>query len=140
MTRIVVDPGVLISAAIGGIGNPPDLILTAIRDGGIQLLASPQLLAELVGVLERPKSSVHVGKGRVEGLIGQVASSANLYTDPTPSAESLTGDPKDDYLVALARVAQADFLVSGDAHLTGLEDPNPPILTPRELVERLGLG
>lgn len=55
---------------------------------------------------------------------------AALFPDPdiTPS---LTRDPKDDYLVALARSSEAHFLVSGDPHLTGLEDPRPPVLTPR---------
>jgi predicted nucleic acid-binding protein len=42
-----------------------------------------------------------------------------------------------DYLVALARAVAADFLVSGDHHLTGLVDPVPPVLTPREFRDRL---
>ena len=46
-------------------------------------------------------------------------------------------DPSDDYLVALARDARADAIVSGDADLLALEAAAPPILTPRAFVEEL---
>ncbi len=47
-------------------------------------------------------------------------------------------DPKDDYLVALARVASADYLVSGDPHLTSLGDEvGMQVLTPRIFYEVL---
>ncbi len=50
-------------------------------------------------------------------------------------APGLTPDPKDDYLVALARSAAAHFLVSGDPHLTELVNPRPPVLTPRAFLD-----
>ncbi len=51
---------------------------------------------------------------------------------PDPPAEpDLTPDPKDDYLLTLARTAHADCIVSGDTHLTELEHAKPPVLTPR---------
>lgn len=47
-------------------------------------------------------------------------------------------DPKDDYLVALARASNADSLVSGDSHLLDL-DYLPPLMavTPRDFLEEL---
>jgi predicted nucleic acid-binding protein len=48
---------------------------------------------------------------------------------PQPWA-AVAGDPADDYLVALARVAGADVLVSGDRDLTSLVDLVPPVVTP----------
>jgi len=50
----------------------------------------------------------------------------------------LTPDPGDDYLVSLAQATGADYLVSGDAHLTGLDDARPPVLTARQFEELLG--
>ncbi len=41
-------------------------------------------------------------------------------------------------VVSLARAARADYVVSGDRHLTGLVDPLPPVLTPRQFLELLG--
>jgi predicted nucleic acid-binding protein len=55
---------------------------------------------------------------------------AGTVPDPEDIAPGLTSDPKDDYLVALARSAAAHFLVSGDPHLTQLLNPRPPVLTP----------
>ena len=43
----------------------------------------------------------------------------------------------DEYLVDLARVAAADALVSGDAHVLDLHD-RLPILTPAQFLATLG--
>jgi hypothetical protein len=40
-------------------------------------------------------------------------------------------------LIALARAARADVIVSGDSHLTELPDPTPPVRTPRQFIEQL---
>jgi predicted nucleic acid-binding protein len=58
-----------------------------------------------------------------------------LVDDPS-SQPGLTPDPGDDYLVALARKAAAECIVSGDAHLTQRADAEPPALTPREFLDR----
>ena len=54
-----------------------------------------------------------------------------------PSARPLSADPDDEYLVDLARAAEADVLVSGDAHLLELRD-RLPVMTPAEFLARLG--
>lgn len=56
MIRLVVDPGVFISALVGGRGGAPDLVVRALVDDRIEVIASPLLTAELEGVLRRPKS------------------------------------------------------------------------------------
>ena len=45
-----------------------------------------------------------------------------------PAPHGLNPDPKDDYLVALARTEGGDHLVSGDVHLLNVKDP--PCVTP----------
>jgi predicted nucleic acid-binding protein len=59
-----------------------------------------------------------------------------LIDDP-PARPGLSPDPDDDYLVALARAGAADYLVSGDRHLLGMADPEPPVLTPRQFHDLL---
>lgn len=44
--------------------------------------------------------------------------------------ESLTRDPDDYYLVALAREHAADVIVSGDKDLLDWEEQHPPVVTP----------
>jgi putative PIN family toxin of toxin-antitoxin system len=58
--RVVVDPGVFISALIGSPGNTPDLVMRAFTDDRIQVVASPLLLDELERVLRRPKLAKYV--------------------------------------------------------------------------------
>ena len=40
-------------------------------------------------------------------------------------------------LEALARATGADYLLSGDQHLTELADPRPAVLTPHALLDQL---
>ncbi len=58
-----------------------------------------------------------------------------LVEDP-PADPGLTPDPGDDYLMALARAAGAQYIVSGDGHLRQLPDAVPPVLSPAEFIER----
>lgn len=64
---------------------------------------------------------------------------AALVIDDPPAQPALSPDPDDDYLVlvTLARASNADYLISGDRRLTSLADPNPPVLPPRQFVDRL---
>jgi len=48
----------------------------------------------------------------------------------------ITRDPKDDYLIALAREAGVDAIVSGDADLVELDRADPPVVSPSRLVEQ----
>lgn len=133
--RVVVDPGVLVSAAILPDGNPRRIV-EAWRDGRIELVLSPKLLAELRGVLLREKLRRYLSVSDARRYLSLLRSGSELRADPR-TTPGVTPDPKDDYLVALARAVAADFLVSGDAHLTGLADVDPRVLTPAQLVRLL---
>lgn len=136
MRRVVCDVGVVISGLLSGDGAPARLI-DAWRDGLIDLIVSPLWLVELERVLARPKISRYLDAGEAEELIAAIRLQAVAADDP-PAESGLTSDPGDDYLVSLARATGADFLVSGDAHLTGLTDTHPPALTPRTFLDLLG--
>jgi uncharacterized protein len=136
MRRVVCDVGVVISGLLSAEG-PPGRLLDRWRDGVFDLVVPPLWLAELARVLERPKISRYLEPGDAEEFLAAIRLQAELVDDPQ-AQPGLTRDPGDDYLVALARAADADFLISGDAHLTGLPDAEPPVLTPREFDELLG--
>lgn len=53
---------------------------------------------------------------------------------------TVTRDPDDDYLVALARKSDADVLVTGDRDLLDLEQIDVEVLAPREFVEQFDTG
>jgi putative PIN family toxin of toxin-antitoxin system len=136
LTRAVLDPNVLVSAFISQRGGSPDLIVRAWREGAFELVVSPQLIGELTDVLRRPKFSLQAAEGRAEAYIAGLAGDAIQIDDPQDSP-AVSPDRGDDYLIALARAARADVIVSGDSHLTQLVDPTPPVLTPRQFAERL---
>ncbi|MGE3911651.1 MAG: putative toxin-antitoxin system toxin component, PIN family [Chloroflexota bacterium] len=47
----------------------------------------------------------------------------------------VTGDPEDDYVLATARVGSADYLVTGDKELLGLQQfHGTRIVSPREFL------
>lgn len=100
------------------------------------MIVSPKLIGELRTVLSRKKFDTYSAEGRGESYANIFESDAIVVDDPS-HAPAVTPDPDDDYLFALALSANASHVVSGDRHLTELEDPTPPVLTPRQFVELL---
>ncbi len=136
MPRVVVDPGVFVSALIAPKGTPAQL-LDLLLEQRFELVVSPRLLGELTGVLLRERFRRYVTAAEVRELVGDLAAVATVLRDP-PVQVAITRDPNDDYLVALAVEAQADALISGDRDLTELQDAPVPVLTPRTFLDRLG--
>ena len=136
MIRAVVDPGVLVSAFIGRQGSVPDRIVRAWRAGRFELVVSRALLAELTGVLARPKFARPARERRAEDFVEGLRMSATLVAD-TPGGEPITRDPKDDYLFRLVRTARAGVLVSGDRDVLEADVSDVNVLSPRAFVDQL---
>lgn len=135
MLRLVLDPGVLVSAIITP-GGPPAAILRALRRGRFELIVSPRLLAELANVLGREKLRAYVTLDEASEYVEGLAVLAETVTDPEP-APSVSRDPGDDYLFALAAATGASVIVSGDRDLLALEEPPVRTLAPRDLLDLL---
>jgi uncharacterized protein len=131
--RIVLDCNVFVSALISPKGSPAR-ILDQWADRDFDLVVSPLLLAELEKVLSRPKFHASIDNVHIDALLTGLVEDAVLVDDPSPQP-GLTPDQGDDYLVTLAQKADAQYIVSGDTHLTQLADPSTPMLTPREFLE-----
>ncbi len=130
--RIVLDPNVLVSAALSSKG-PSAQILGEAREGSFELVACPALLDELGRVLRRERFRSYLS---IEDSIRYVEAIGRLATsvaNPT-QVPSATRDRDDDYLVALLG-SSADLLVSGDKDLTDLDDAR--IVSPRAAIEIL---
>ena len=84
-----------------------------------------------------PKLARAVSPDEARTFVEELRNSAVLLDDPSHVESGVTRDPNDDYLVALARAASADVLVSGDPHITEVPGLEPRVLTPRELLEIL---
>ncbi len=136
MPRAVLDPNVLISALITPRGASARILLE-LRGGAFELIASPALLAELRTVLMRDKFRQYASVAEVGAFVELIRVEGTLVEDPEPSGVGVTDDPGDEYLVALARAARADVLVSGDPDLLKLRS-RIPVRSPREFLDSLG--
>jgi putative PIN family toxin of toxin-antitoxin system len=134
--RVVLDANVLVSAVISTAGPPREIVEAWVQER-FELVASAALLGELRDVLARPRFRRWVSAEVAAEFIAGLAQDALLLEDPPPRP-GLSPDPDDDYLITLARAAEADYLVSGDRHLLDLADPVPPVLAPRDFLDLLG--
>ena len=133
--RVVLDPNVLVSAAIKHEGTC-GLLLDRVVQLQVEVLVCPALLTELQGTLARPKFRRYLGLESLATFLALVRDVATEVPDPEVEV-GVTRDPRDDYLVSLARQASADYLVSGDRDLVELGEPEPTVLRPQELLLRL---
>jgi putative PIN family toxin of toxin-antitoxin system len=133
--RVVIDPNVLVSAAISSAG-PPRAIIASWTEECFELVISPVLIEELCGVLHRSKLRRWISLQLADEFIDGLAQDATMVGDP-PALSGVSRDPGDDYLIALARATGVDYLVSGDRDLLDLEDPDPPVLSPRQFADLL---
>jgi putative PIN family toxin of toxin-antitoxin system len=110
--------------------------MQAHASGRFEIVVSPLLLAELGTVLAREKFRPFLTTEQAARLVEALARDARVVDDRR-EREPLSRDSDEDYLIALARWASADVLVSGDADLLALELPDLAILSPREFVDLL---
>lgn len=101
------------------------------------MIISEHLLAELSTVLMRARFRRCLAQSEVRKVIKDLREKGAIFED-IETERLVPDDPKDDYLIALARASGADYLVSGDPHPHGLEGANlPVVLTPRRFWELL---
>ncbi|HYB28065.1 MAG TPA: putative toxin-antitoxin system toxin component, PIN family [Solirubrobacteraceae bacterium] len=139
--RIVADANILVSAALARSPQAPSaLTLDAALDGRIELVTSPLLLQEVAMVLARPRLRKYLSPEEALRFVTDLAGQVTLLIDPPGPHPAMCRDPRDDYLVALATASGADGLVTGDLDLLAIDAEQLPfeVLTPRQLVERLG--
>jgi len=134
---VVPDPSVLVAAFLsrGGEGASAELIRLWI-DGGLAFVVSPHLVHELRSVLLRPEFRRTATAEQVLAYVAFIQDYGILQED-VPSPDSVSRDQTDDYWLALARAAHADFIISFDKDLLELEGQDLPILRPGELLWRM---
>lgn len=136
--RAVIDTNVLLSGLIWH--GPPHRLIEQVRAGPLTLISSPALLAELAEVITRAKFAAILGRSNTspDRTLAEVRLLAEMV-DPPPLPASVSRDPDDDAVLALAVAAQVDLIVTGDADLLVLGAyAGIPIVTPNQAIALLG--
>lgn len=110
--KVIFDTNIWISFLIG---KKLQAIKGLISNEKIIIVLSEQLLLELQTVTNRPKLKKYFRKQKVDELISFLRIIGRIY-DP-PLKTQISRDQKDNFLLDLAGIAKADFLVTGDKDL-----------------------
>lgn len=140
MKRLVVDASTLVSGVASRPGGgAPWLILAALLDFDFEAIACPRLIGEFRDALTNDYFRERFDPDDLAEIVTSVTEAAIAYENPR-RIEPLLRDPDDDYLVALARRAGAEAIVTGDRDL--LDHPNlaPPALNARQACKLLALS
>jgi uncharacterized protein len=121
MIRAVLDANQYVSALLKPRSNPARVI-ELVHEGQMTLLVSPAILDEVRRVLTYPKLKKLHGRSsqEIDGFLGKLMKVA-LLTPGILSVSAVKDDPSDDIYLACAVEGKADFIVSGDHHLTELK-------------------
>jgi putative PIN family toxin of toxin-antitoxin system len=129
---IVLDTNVLISAIV--FGRAPRTILEMVIAGKVRCVLSIAILDELRDVLQRPKFGLTPEQAIT--VIEELSGVCEIL-NPTRRLRTIKADPDDNRLLECALEAQADAIVTGDAHLLKLKQfRGIAIVTPAEFLAR----
>jgi putative PIN family toxin of toxin-antitoxin system len=131
MIRVVLDANQYVSALLKPHSNPAKIV-RLVYQGDLALLLSPAILDELQRVLAYPgikKLHRRTPEG-IERFFLKLEKIA-VMTPGILSVSAFVDDPSDNIYLACAVEGAADFIVSGDHHLTDLKTfRGVPIVNP----------
>ena len=132
--KVVLDTNVLVSAILFEGGNEAKILQLA-ANGDIDLFTSPDILAEFLEVLSRPK--FQLTPEEVSTAFRFLLAVAKL-TIPLRPVKVQLRDPDDLKLLACAAEAKATHIVTGDKELLTLRKSNhSTIMAPSKFIRQL---
>jgi putative PIN family toxin of toxin-antitoxin system len=139
--KAVLDTSVMVSVAFAKEGLAKEL-RDMIADEAFTLVISKEMMAELYRVLHYPRirKQFHPSEEDIDEFIGLILEKA-ILTSGSYSLHRIKDDPTDDMFLACAMEAEADFLVSRDAHLRNLKQfRGTKIIDVRGFIEKVKKG
>lgn len=115
--RIIIDTNLWISFLLTNDFTKLDRIF---KDKLVILLFSQTLLEEFIEVAQRPKLKKYFSLIDLENLLLQIKNEAEFIE--VASSVKLCRDPKDDFLLSLAKDGKATHLITGDKDLLDIKN------------------
>lgn len=134
--RILLDTNVIIAGFLSRKG-PPGQLLQGGVEGRFELVTSQTQLDELQRALAYPKLRNRINSVQVQDFVANIDVIATVVASVV--TVSVSPDPDDNLILAIAIDGEADLIVSGDKpHMLALREVEGiPIVTPREALNRL---
>lgn len=123
-------------------GATVDRLLVAAASGDFELLLPVDVIVEFNTVVrENPRIAARVTQQQAERLLRTVSASARVLPLLDVAPPAVCRDPKDDFLIAVAVLHGADYLVTRDHDLLTLGPvPGLKIVDPADLLTRVHAG
>jgi putative PIN family toxin of toxin-antitoxin system len=132
---VVLDTNVLLSA-LRTDTSPPARILDAWRAARFELVTSVEQIEEFRRAASYPRLRSVLPRAAAGEVVNQLRAAEVVLERLRRAGDS--PDPGDEYLIAMAIAAGADFLVTGDRKILALRRvAETPILTPRRFAALL---
>lgn len=139
MKRLVIDASTLVSGIAGPRSeSPPCLIYDALSEMSVEAIICPRLLGEVERALRKPYFRERIEDEEIAEALAILRDAGTMADDPRDPPGVLR-DPSDDYLVALARDAEAEAIVTSDHDLLDHDSLSPPAIDPRTACKLLAL-
>lgn len=139
MKRLVIDASTLVSGIVGSRSeSPPCLIYDAVSEMSVEAIICPRLLGEVERALRKPYFRQRIEDEEIAEAVSILRDAGTLVDDPIDPPAVLR-DPTDDYLVMLARNADAEAIVTSDHDLLDHGRLSPPAIDPRTACKLLAL-
>jgi uncharacterized protein len=138
--KAVVDTNTLISGSLWQ--GPPARFLEAAAIGKVELVLSPELLAEFAEVVARPKFAARVAaRGTTaDALARKLAEEVTIVSPVMIPLPIELRDPADLHVLECAVASHPDAIVSGDEDLLTMRSfQGIPIINASEALRRIGL-
>ncbi len=139
--RAVVDANPLVNFLLTSSSTSPIVfILRAAIAGRFRMLVASETIGEVRDTTaKKPYLAARISDRDIEALLRTLRSIADILPALTETIPVVCRDRKDDYLLAHAARAQADYLITGDDDLLVLGNhAGVEIVSPSAFIERLG--
>lgn len=138
--RVLLDANIFISYLLTPLGNTAiNLLVESAFTEAYTLLTADRILQEFANKVSSKKYlAQRIAPGDVVKLVNTILEIAEIIPEILDEIPAVGRDRKDDYLLAYALVADADYLVTGDSDLLILgEVEGVKIVRPRDFVNLL---
>jgi putative PIN family toxin of toxin-antitoxin system len=139
LTCLVLDANTLLSGIVGLPGKSPSTVLVdAMLVGRFEAVISETVIEEVRRGCQKPYFKARLSDKDASAALARIRRAATVLAD-SPDPVAILRDSKDDYLIALARTAGANAIVTGDKDLLDHAGLLPQAITARRACDLLGL-